>query len=102
MHLRVDAHSPSPIRRQLTEPLTPVIDGGGVPRDPARPGIREFTGFADTNASTVGRAIEDLTRSGYRPLRPPGIAPLSSMSGCRPPRGGTGGDGEGEIIRGNH
>ena len=81
----MDAHSPTPIRRQLTEPLTHVIEGGGVPRDPALPCIREFAGFVGT--STVARAIEDLKGSGYRPLRPPGIAPPSSISGCPPPRG---------------
>jgi hypothetical protein len=87
MNLRMDAHSPIPIRRQLTEPLTHVIEGGGVPRDLALPCIPEFAGFADTNPSTVARVIEDLKRSGYRPLRPPGIAPPSSISGSPPPRG---------------
>jgi hypothetical protein len=97
MRLRGDAHSLSPIRRQLTEPLTPVIAGGGVPRDPARSGIREFAGFADANPSTVARVIEDLKQSGYRPLHPPGIAPLSAMSGCPPPRGAPA-----ETVRGSH
>jgi hypothetical protein len=90
MRLGVDAHSLSPIRRQLTEPLTPVFAGGGVPRDPARPGIREFTGFADADPSTVGQIIEVLKRSGYRPLRSPGAGPASSMAGCPPPRGASG------------
>ena len=87
MRLRVDAHSPTPIRRQLSEPLTHVSEGGGVPRGPALPYIREFAGFVRTNPSTVARAIEDLKGSGYRPLRPPGIAAPSSISGCPPPRG---------------
>ena len=38
--LRVDVHSPLPIRRQLTEQLKHVIEGGGVPRDQALPSIR--------------------------------------------------------------
>jgi hypothetical protein len=66
MHLHVDAHSPILIRRPLTEPLTHVIEGGGVP---ARLGIRELAGFLGSDPNTVARAIEDLTRSGYRPLR---------------------------------
>ena len=63
MHLHVDAHSPILIRRPLTEPLTHVIEGGGVPR------FRELAGFLGSDPNTVARAIEDLKRSGYRPLR---------------------------------
>jgi DNA-binding transcriptional regulator YhcF (GntR family) len=69
MHLHVDAHSPILIPRPLTEPLTHVIEGGGVPRDPVRPGIRELAGFLGSDPNTAARAIEDLKRSGYRPLR---------------------------------
>ena len=70
MHLQVDVHSPLPIRRQLTEPLTHVIEGGGVPGDQALPSIRELAGSLGIDPNTVARAIEDLKRSGYRPLRP--------------------------------
>jgi DNA-binding transcriptional regulator YhcF (GntR family) len=101
MTLRMDAHSPIPIRRQLTEPLTHVIEGGGVPRDLALPCIPEFAGFADTNPSTVARVIEDLKRSGYRPLRPRDRPTLVHF--CVPTATGrAGGDGEGEVIRGSH
>src|SRR2546427_9588242 len=65
MRLRVDAHSPIPIRRQLTEQLKHVIEGGGVPRDQALPSIRELAGFLGINPNTVARVIEDLKRSGY-------------------------------------
>jgi GntR family transcriptional regulator len=65
MHLRVDEHSPIPIRRQLTEQLKHVIEGGGVPRDQALPSIRELAGFLGINPNTVARVIEDLKRSGY-------------------------------------
>src|SRR3989442_7039412 len=65
MRLRVDAHSPIPIRRQLTEQLKHVIEGGGVPGDQALPSIRELAGFLGINPNTVARAIEDLQRSGY-------------------------------------
>jgi hypothetical protein len=44
MRLRVDAHSPIPVRQPLSEPLERAIQGGGVPRDPARPSIREMAG----------------------------------------------------------
>jgi GntR family transcriptional regulator len=65
VRLRVDAHSPIPIRWQLSEQLKHVIEGGGVPRDQALPSIRELAGFLGINPNTVARAIEDLKRSGY-------------------------------------
>jgi GntR family transcriptional regulator len=65
MDLQVDAHSPIPIRRQLTEQLKHVIEGGGVARDQALPSIRELAGFLGINPNTVARVIEDLKRSGY-------------------------------------
>jgi DNA-binding transcriptional regulator YhcF (GntR family) len=63
--LHVDAQSPIPIRRQLTEQLKHVIEGGGVPRDQALPSIRELAGFLGINTNTVARVIEDLKRGGY-------------------------------------
>src|SRR5438876_7226062 len=65
MNLRIDGHSPIPIRRQLTEQLRHVIEGGGVPRDQALPSIRELAGFLGVNPNTVARVIDDLKRSGY-------------------------------------
>jgi GntR family transcriptional regulator len=65
LDLQVDAASPIPIRRQLTEQLKHVIEGGGVPRDQALPSIRELAGFLGINPNTVARVIEDLKRSGY-------------------------------------
>jgi GntR family transcriptional regulator len=65
LDLRVDLHSPIPIRRQLTEQLKHVIEGGGVPTDQALPSIRELAGFLGINPNTVARVIEDLKRSGY-------------------------------------
>jgi GntR family transcriptional regulator len=65
VRLRVDAHSPIPIRWQLAEQLKHVIEAGGVPRDQALPSIRELAGFLGINPNTVARAIEDLKRSGY-------------------------------------
>jgi GntR family transcriptional regulator len=65
MRLRVDAHSPIPIRWQLTEQLKHVIEGGGVPRDEALPSIRQLAGFLGINPNTVTHAIEDLKRSGH-------------------------------------
>jgi GntR family transcriptional regulator len=67
--LRVDAHSPIPIRRQLTEQLKHVIEAGGVPRDQALPSIRELAGFLGINPNTVARAIEDLKQSGHVEVR---------------------------------
>src|SRR3989442_6593811 len=65
MNLKIDGHSPIPIRRQLTEQLRHVIEGGGVPRDQALPSIRELAGFLGVNPNTVARVIDDLKRSGY-------------------------------------
>src|SRR5713101_1115466 len=65
MNLRIDGHSPIPIRRQLTEQLKHAIEGGGVPREQALPSIREMAGFLAINPNTVARVIEDLKRSGY-------------------------------------
>jgi GntR family transcriptional regulator len=65
MPLHVDAHSPIPVRRQLTEQLKHVIEGGGIPREQALPSIRELAGFLGINPNTVARVIEDLKRGGY-------------------------------------
>src|SRR6267378_4248206 len=65
MNLKVDGHSPIPIRRQLMEQLRHVIEGGSVPRDQALPSIRELAGFLGVNPNTVARVIDDLKRSGY-------------------------------------
>ena len=65
MPLRVDAHSPTPSRRPRAGPLADVIEGGGLPWGPALPRELDGVGIAP---NAVERAIEDLTRSGYRPL----------------------------------
>jgi hypothetical protein len=80
MLLRVDAPRSLPSRRSVTEPLQPVSEGGGVPRIQARSRLPELASFPGITPNTVARAIEDLNRSGYRPLSPPGIAPLSTLS----------------------
>jgi GntR family transcriptional regulator len=63
--LQVDAHSPIPIRRQLTEQLKRAIEAGGVARDQALPSIRELAGFLGINPNTVARVIDDLKQGGY-------------------------------------
>ena len=65
LDLRVDTHSPLPIRWQLAEQLKHVIEGGSVSQDQALPSIRELAGFLGVNPNTVARVIEDLQRSGY-------------------------------------
>ena len=65
MQLHVDAHSPIPIRRQLTEQFKYVIEGGGFPRDEALPSIRQLATTLEVNPNTVARVIEDLKRDGY-------------------------------------
>jgi hypothetical protein len=50
---------------------TTIPEGGGVLRRPALPGIRrESAGIPGSESTSVARAIEDLERSGYRPLAP--------------------------------
>ncbi|HEV8308104.1 MAG TPA: hypothetical protein VGW35_10595 [Methylomirabilota bacterium] len=71
MGLTPDAHSPFPNRRPLTEPLEHVIEGG--PWDQALPSGRARRA-GSLEPSTVTRAIEDLERSGYRPLHAPSEA----------------------------
>src|SRR5436853_3870947 len=65
MNLKVDGHSPIPIRSQLTEQLRHATEAGGVPRDQALPSIRELAAFLGVNPNTVARVIDDLKRSGY-------------------------------------
>ena len=65
VRLQVDRHSPIPIRRQLTEQLKHVIEGGAVPPDQALPSIRELAGFLGINPNTIARVIADLKHSGY-------------------------------------
>src|SRR6266581_969818 len=65
MNLKIDGHSPIPIRRQLTEQLKHVIESGGVARDQALPSARERAGFLGINTNTVARVVEDLKQSGY-------------------------------------
>jgi GntR family transcriptional regulator len=74
LDLRVNAHSPIPIRRQLTEQLKHAIEAGGVPPDQALPSIRELAGFLSINPNTVARVIDDLKRDGYvAPRRGKGV-----------------------------
>jgi len=67
MNLRVDARSPIPIRRQLTEQLKHAIESGAVPRDQTLPSIRELASLLGINTNTVARVIEDLKHGGPHP-----------------------------------
>ena len=92
MDRHVDAHSPIPIRRQLTEPRKHVIEGGSAPRHQVLPSLRELVGFLGITPNTRVRAIEDLTRSGYRPLLPLTVAAPSSIPRVPPGPGRHAGD----------
>src|SRR3989454_650134 len=65
MNLKIDGHSPIPIRRRVLFRSKHVIESGGVARDQALPSIRELAGFLGINTNTVARVIEDLKHSGY-------------------------------------
>ena len=87
MNLHVDARSPIPIRRQLTEQLKHVIESGGVPRNQTLPSIRELAGFLGINTNTVARVIEDLKQSGYvEARRGRGVFVAPAGPAARPPR----------------
>jgi hypothetical protein len=73
----MDAHSPAQFRSPGAEPRTDLIERVRLPRVPALP--RELDG-ARITPNAVARAIEDLRRSGYRPLHTCRGAPeLSSI-----------------------
>ena len=81
MDLRVDAHSPTRICRPGAEPCTDLNRRAGRPRVPALARELDSVGI-EPNA--VARAIEDLQRSGYRPLHTCRGAPeLSSIPRAR-------------------
>ena len=73
----MDPHSPAQFRSPGAEPCTDLIERAPLPRVPALP--RELDGVGIT-PNAVARAIEDLQRSGYRPLHTCRGAPeLSSI-----------------------
>ncbi len=87
MQLHVDAHSPIPIRHQLTEQLKHFIEGGGLPREQALPSIRQLARILEVNPNTVVRVIEDLKREGYvRARRGKGVFVAADQAG-RPSSG---------------
>jgi hypothetical protein len=71
MDPHADVHSPTPIRRLMAKAPTNVIKRGGLPREQALPSIRALAYSPGADPNAVTRAIKDLKRSGYRPLRPP-------------------------------
>jgi DNA-binding transcriptional regulator YhcF (GntR family)/TusA-related sulfurtransferase len=74
MQFHVDAHSPIPIRRQLTEQFKHFIEVGGFPQERALPSIRQLASTLEVNPNTIARVIEDLKRDGYvRPRRGKGV-----------------------------
>jgi hypothetical protein len=65
LDLHVDAHNSIPICWSGAEPCTDFIERVDLPQVPAL--ARELSGVGITG-NAVARAIEDLKRSGYRPL----------------------------------
>jgi hypothetical protein len=70
MRLQVDAHSPIPRRRQLTEPRKHVIEGGSAPRNQALPSIRELVGFVGINPE-YARARDRGSQAAWVPAASP-------------------------------
>jgi hypothetical protein len=75
MDLHVNAQTPS--RWPGAQFLTDVIEGDGLPWGPALPRERDGVGITP---NAVARAIEDLQRSGYRPLHARLAAPEPSST----------------------
>jgi hypothetical protein len=63
------------IHHHPMERIESRVEGGGVPRHQALPRVRALAGVLSGSPEAVARAIEDLGRSGYRPLRPRPMAP---------------------------
>jgi DNA-binding transcriptional regulator YhcF (GntR family) len=74
MRLPVDAHGPIPVRSPLADQLRQVSKAAAS-RGPSAASIREMAGGLGSNPNPAARVIEDLKRSGYRPLRPCPEAP---------------------------
>ena len=84
VRLRVDAHSPVPIRWQLAEQLKHVIEGGGVPRD-ALPSIRELAGFLGINPNMVAGTLVAAVGASGPDRRPAHGLSRARLVGRRPP-----------------
>ena len=76
MNLTVDAQSPIPIRRQLTEQLKHVIESGGVPQNQTLPSIRELAGFLGINTNTQAERLR---------VGPPGAGRVRGLGAAGPP-----------------
>jgi hypothetical protein len=75
MRLHSDQDWSIVVRHQPMERIASRFEGGGVPRHRALPRVLAFAGVVGTDPEAVARALEDLGRSGYRPLRPQPMAP---------------------------
>lgn len=82
----LQVHSPDPIRQPVAESRMSSVAGASLPRGPWWSGVRERSDSSGVTSGAVTRAIEDLKRSGYRPLHPgPAGPPRASIPGYRPP-----------------
>jgi len=70
MPLHIDEDPSIVVRHQPAERIESRVEGGGVPRHQALPRVRALAGLLGADPDAIARAIEDLGRSGYRPLRP--------------------------------
>jgi hypothetical protein len=83
MHQQVDAHSPIPIRWQLTELRKDVSEGGSVPRNQALPSPRKLVGFLGIHPNA--RARPSRSSNGVGTGRSPldGCGALVHLSAAR-------------------
>ena len=92
-------HGPTSIRRPVADRFQDVVESDGFPPSPALPSIPARADSSGINLNAVTRAIEDLGRSGYRPLRPR-PATLQPLSRSVPTPSAPGTDGESESMPG--
>ena len=99
MDLHLDTHSPTPIRRPGAEAPHERHRGWRPTAEPGTADIPELADSSGINPSAVTRAIKDLKRSGYRPLRarPAALRPLSRSA---PGSARHGVDGEADSMPG--
>ncbi len=63
---------------------------GGLPQEQAWPSVRALADSPGGDPTAVTRAIEDLKRSGYRPLRPPSGGAAARAAALVQPRNASG------------
>ena len=92
MHQPADAHSPIPIRRQLTELREHVSEGGSDSRTQVLPSPRELVGLPRYHSQHARARHRGSQAEWVPPLLPLTAAAPSSILGCLRTQGRHAGD----------